>query len=66
LKQIKYELKKENLLCSRDIFRDIESSKTLFESLSIPNESNFNGYIKEISHDPFGYLLLSYIQVFFY
>ena len=62
--QIKYQYQHKDKL-SNDIYKDIELTKKFFVSLAIPPSSinGLEGYVQEIVHDPFGFLLISDIQV---
>ena len=57
---------------SNDIFRDVLITKQLMQSLiGVSTELNIstqklNGYIQDISLDPFGFLLISELQVKFF
>ena len=66
LRQIKYEYKhKDKISC--DIFRDTEATKNLCDFLCVKlNEFDYlNGFVQEHSYNPFGFLLMSQIQVSF-
>ena len=62
--RIKYQYQHKDKL-SNDIYKDIELAKNFFISLAIPPSSmnGLKGYIQEIVHDPFGFLLISDMQV---
>jgi hypothetical protein len=53
-------LKREQV--SNFICGDIRGAKTLMDT-TITNETGFNGYIQDIDHTPFGFLMFSEIQV---
>ena len=71
MKQIKYETTHENRL-STEIFTDTLATKRLFVEICktfLDDDLNkflnnpLNGYVHEISFDPYGFLCISNIQV---
>ena len=64
LRQIKYEYKHKDKILS-DIFRDTEATKNLCDFLCIKlnDFDSLNGFVQEHSYNPFGFLLMSQIQV---
>ena len=65
LNQIRYEIKHQERL-SNDIFRDSLHTKYIMESLINNDLSTINemhGYMQNLSLDPYGFLLISEIQV---
>ena len=64
MKQIKYEIKHEKRL-SNDMIIDIISAKRLLDKAYLHYSAKIPGFIQNISIDPFGYILLSDIQVSF-
>ena len=65
LKTIKSELVHQNRL-SNELISDIKAAKTLCDSFCLNSQTtDLFGFIQKISLDPFGFLLLSHIQVFF-
>jgi hypothetical protein len=66
LSVIKYEHEHRNRIAT-DVFVDADAAKRLCNKLCFVYDQNsiLKGYIQEISHDPFGVLLISEIQVLF-
>ncbi len=62
LKQMKSEFVNRHKL-SNDVFIDALATKSVTDELCIKSSSNIEGYIQEISLNPFGYLLFSDKQV---
>jgi hypothetical protein len=50
------------LKLSRDIFVDIEATSHLFQTLC-KNHGKLDGYVHDIGLNPFGYCLISNLQV---
>jgi hypothetical protein len=49
---------------SDDVFDDLTISKLFCDKLCLPNEGFISGYVHQLCQDPFGFILLSDIQVF--
>ena len=64
LKMIKSEFVNRHKMSS-DVYIDTLATKTLTDGLCLESSSNIEGYIQEIGLNPFGFLLLSDIQVNF-
>ena len=62
LKQIKYEFKHKNRI-STEVFFDANATKIITDSLIGNDNDKIKGYIQEIGLNPFGFLLISEIQV---
>ena len=64
LRQIKHECLHQNKITS-DIFRDTEASKNLCDLLCVQLNINdyLQGFVQEHSYNPFGFILMSQIQV---
>ncbi len=64
LSKIKYEeLHKDRL--STNFIDDVQAAKELCDNLCFKiNENGIDGFIREIQLDPFGFLLISDIQVY--
>ncbi|CAF0972658.1 unnamed protein product [Brachionus calyciflorus] len=60
LKQISYEARHDSRI-STDIYYDAEAAKNIFDILEFPEENRINGFIQEISLNPFGIL---FFQIF--
>jgi hypothetical protein len=62
---MKHEYVHRNRLCI-DIDKDAKMAKHFFDSLCIKynQSSRIKGYIRELHSDPFGYILLTEMQVF--
>ena len=66
MKKVKYQYRHKNRL-SIDRYVDIDLTKKFYISMCTPmGKSGLKGYVQEIFHDPFGFLLLSNFQVIFY
>ena len=66
LKQIKFEFKHQELI-SLNLFVDTEASKKLtIHLIPSPITSCLKGYVQDISMNPYGFILFSYIQVSFF
>ena len=66
MKKVKYQYRHKNRL-SIDRYVDIDLTKKFYISMCTPmGKSGLKGYVQEIFHDPFGFLLLSDFQVIFY
>lgn len=65
INQIKHEYIHQNRLCNVNLVHDAEISKRFFESFSIriSNSAELKGYIHGITVNPFGYTLISELQV---
>ena len=63
LKQIKFEFNHKDRF-SNDHIVDIQATKVFFKEFAIFDKPENEGYVKDISLDPFGYSLISEIQVF--
>lgn len=48
---------------SSDIYSDADLAKKMTDDLCLISKSELHGYIQEISLNPFGFLLISDIQV---
>lgn len=64
LSQIKSEAKYNKRICN-ELVIDINATKRICDKTCMEN-SDFKGFIRDISLDPFGFLLLSLIQVFYF
>ena len=65
MKKVKYQYQHKNRL-SIDRYIDIDLAKKFFLSLCIPvTKLGLKGFVQEIYHDPFGFILLSDLQVNF-
>jgi len=64
LHKIRSESKLKHRL-DQNIFLDAEMAKNLTDNISLLSTSKVNGYVQEISLNPFGYLMLSDINVIF-
>ena len=62
LKMIKSEFSNQNKISS-DVFTDALAAKAVSDGMCLESNSNIKGYISEIGLDPFGFLLISDIQV---
>ena len=65
LKQIKYQFNHKDRF-SNDHLVDIQASKVFFREFAIFDKPENEGYVKDISLDPFGYSLISEIQVLYF
>lgn len=59
---IKSEIVHKNRLAT-DLISDIQASKVIYDSTIFSEEYEIKGFIQEISLIPFGFLLMSNIQV---
>ncbi|CAF1061763.1 unnamed protein product [Brachionus calyciflorus] len=64
LQKIKNELDNKFRL-SRDLIFDLKATKILSENIGISTNSEFKGFVHNICLDPYGFLLMSDIQVIF-
>ena len=63
LRQLKYEYIHRDRM-SNDIFQDARVAKSIMTDLvGDENNKDIKGYIQELSMDPFGFLLISDLQV---
>ena len=63
LKKIKSDFMNRNRI-SKDIQVDVEAAKVLCEHLCLySSPGKLSGYVQDISQNPFGFLLMSDIQV---
>lgn len=62
LKQMKSEFINKHRLSS-DVYIDVLATKSVTDRMCLKSSSNIDGYIQEISLNPFGFLLFSDIQV---
>ena len=62
MRQIKYEIKNENRF-STDFFVDTIAAQELSNKLALGSSKNISGFIQQSSMNPFGFILLSEIQV---
>ena len=61
LKMVRYETKHRERL-SNNVFTDAAASKQVMDRLIVGKK--FNGFVREVGLDPFGFLLIAEIQVF--
>ena len=64
MQKIKNELDNRFRL-SRDMIFDLRATNVLCENLGLSTNSEFKGYVHNICLDPYGFLLMSDIQVIF-
>ena len=62
MRQIKYETKNENRF-STDFFVDTIAAQELCNKLTLSSSKHISGFIQNSSMNPFGFILLSEIQV---
>lgn len=62
LGNIKHEFRNRNKI-SNEVFNDCEIIKLITDSMCLASQTTLNGYIHEIGLNPFGFLLISDIQV---
>ena len=60
LKMVRYETKHRERL-SNNVFTDASASKQVMDRLIVGKK--FNGFVREVGLDPFGFLLIAEIQV---
>jgi hypothetical protein len=48
---------------SNNLIEDLETTKLFCDNLCLPNQGEIEGYIRSIRLDPFGFVLISDIQV---
>jgi hypothetical protein len=50
---------------SNNLIEDLDTTKLFCDNLCLPNQGSIEGYIRSIRYNPFGFVLISDIQVIF-